>query len=269
MLRRSLPAMSSLHLIEHSLNLRIPQYCCFDHTQSEELDCQDYLFALQKKGIVIINLDSPDNSADIMNKIVAEIGIVHEHDSQGRTIWDVKVGGETGSESLAISHNDSEFLLHTDGAFEEKTPGFFGLYVVRADRCGGGESVIVNAEKLIENLSETTFNLLSTTKFRLRVPLEFHKESDYICETLIDQNLGLRYRHDIIDRAYCSKEELTALAELELQLALPHNMLKLNLKDQQIMLLDNRRYLHARTKIKDRERHLKRIRFNIPNALYV
>jgi hypothetical protein len=89
--------MSSLHLIEHSLNLRIPQYCCFDHTQSEELDCQDYLFALQKKGIVIINLDSPDNSADIMNKIVAEIGIVHEHDSQGRTIWDVKVGGRNGS----------------------------------------------------------------------------------------------------------------------------------------------------------------------------
>jgi alpha-ketoglutarate-dependent taurine dioxygenase len=93
----------------------------------------------------------------------------------------LKLGGETGRESLAISHNDSEFLLHTDGAFEEKTPGFFGLYVVRADRFGGGESVIVNAEKLIENLSETTFNLLSTTKFRLRVPLEFHKELDYIC----------------------------------------------------------------------------------------
>lgn len=260
--------MSSLHLIEHSLDLRIPKYCCFDHVSPETLNCQDYLFALLKKGIVIINLDSPDNSADIMNQIVSEIGIVHEHDSQGRTVWDVKVGGQTGSEKLAISHNDSEFLLHTDGAFEEQTPGFFGLYVVRADRCGGGESVIVNAEKVIENLSDTSFKLLCKTKFRLRVPLEFHKEADYIYETLIDENLSLRYRHDIIDREACTPEQLTALAELELQLALPQNMLKLNLKDQQIMLLDNRRYLHARTKIKDKKRHLKRIRFNIPNALY-
>ena len=259
--------MSSLHLTDYASELRIPQYCCFELNTPRETNLSKYKLALLKKGIVVISLEFSDNAADVMNTIVSEIGIVHEHDSRGRTIWDVKVGGETGNESLAISHSDSEFSLHTDGAFEEETPGFFGLYVVRADRYGGGESVIVSADKLIENLSNETFFLLSNRKFRLRVPAEFQKSADYINETLIDQNHCFRYRHDIIDRSCCSKDEIKALSELELQLSLPQNMLKFNLKERQILLLDNRRYLHARTKIKDKKRHLKRIRFNMPNSL--
>ena len=261
--------MSSLHLIEHALNLRVPQYCTFEITSQVKLNYQHYLHALLKKGMVLITLDFADNAADVMNDIVSQIGTVHEHDAQGRTVWDVRVGGETGKECLAITHSDKEFALHTDGAFEEITPGFIGLYVVTADRFGGGENVLVNTDKLIESLSDETFNLLSTRKFKLHVPQEFRKELDYINGTLIDADHGLRYRHDIIDRLSCEPDELKALSELELQLSLPQNMVKIKLKERQILLLDNRRYLHARTKIEDNKRHLKRIRFNIPRSFNV
>ncbi|ROS05495.1 TfdA family taurine catabolism dioxygenase TauD [Sinobacterium caligoides] len=256
--------MSSLHLMPYATTLRVPQYCRFDIDSAESIDYEPYKYALLKKGIAIINLNFADNAAKIMNDIVNEIGLVHEHDSMGRTVWDVKVGGETGKESLAISHGDQEFSLHNDGAFEKEMPGYFGLYVVRADKFGGGINVLINTDKIIESLSEASFDILSTHKFKLRVPEEFHKDEEFIHAPLIDENHGFRYRHDIIERDCCSQAELEALAELELQLSLPQNMLKVCLQDQQILLLDNRRFLHARTQVKDKKRHLKRIRFNMP-----
>ncbi|AMO56591.1 hypothetical protein GZ77_03725 [Endozoicomonas montiporae] len=256
--------MSSLHLSSHAIPLRAPEYCYFTITKPSHISSEQYKLALLKKGIVIISLGFKDDSATTMERIVSQLGQVHEHDSQGRTVWDVKIGGQTGHEAMAISHSDNEFCLHNDGAFELDMPGYFGLYVVESDKLGGGNNILVCADRVIENLSEKTFRLLSSKKFRLRVPEEFHKNDDFIEATLIDDNHAFRYRHDIIERSSCTAEELEALKELELQLSLPQNMIKVSLEDGQIMLLDNQRYLHARTRIKDKNRHLKRIRFNMP-----
>ena len=255
--------MSSLHLSLHAKHFRAPEYCMFETSNSENLTYDAYRMALIKKGIVLITLNFADITAKVMNNIVLNIGEAHEHDSLGRTVWDVRIGGETGEELLAISHSDKEFSLHNDGAFESKMPGYFGLYVVHADQFGGGINILVSSDRIIENLSDQAFKILSKNNFKIRVPTEFRKEVYYIESSLIDANHYLRYRHDIIDRSFCSQEELEALTELELQLSLPQNMLKVSLNKGQILLLDNRRFLHARTKIKDPKRHLRRIRFNM------
>ncbi|WP_020411349.1 TauD/TfdA family dioxygenase [Microbulbifer variabilis] len=261
--------MSSLHLSSHAIPLRVPDYCCFNLGSNSDYEYESYKIALLKKGIVLIRLGFPDDSAEIMKNIISTIGLIHEHDGRGRTVWDVRIGGETGDEALAISHSDREFNLHNDGAFEQEMPGYFGLHVVRADTLGGGESVLVCADRIIESLSERAFQVLSNKRFRLRVPEEFHKKASFIEATLIDESHGFRYRYDIIERSLCSKDELEALSELELKISLPHNMFRFHLGDNQILLLDNRRYLHTRTKIKDKKRHLKRIRFNMPATLRV
>ncbi|BBM02482.1 TauD/TfdA family dioxygenase [Microbulbifer sp. GL-2] len=261
--------MSSLHFSSHAIPLRIPNYCCFKLDSYSEIEYESYKVALLKKGIVLICLGFSDDSAEIMKDIVNTIGLIHEHDALGRTVWDVKIGGETGEEALAISHSDREFSLHNDGAFEQEMPGYFGLHVVRADTLGGGENILVCADRIVESLTEETFQLLSSRKFKLRVPEEFRKVSNFIEASLIDESHGFRYRYDIIERDLCSPEELEALNELELKISLPHNMFKVHLGNNQILLLDNRRYLHARTRIKDKKRHLKRIRFNMPATLRV
>lgn len=256
--------MSSLYFSSHAMPLRVPSYCCFELGSCSDIEYESYKIALFKKGIALIHLKFSDDSAEVMEDIVNTIGLVHEHDSMGRTVWDVRIGGETGDEALAISHSDREFFLHNDGAFESEMPGYFGLFVVHADMYGGGENILVCADRIIESLSDKTFQVLSSSKFKLRVPEEFRKSSEFIEASLIDESHGFRYRYDIIEREYCSSDELDALRELELKISLPHNMFKVRLNNNQILLLDNRRYLHARTGIKDRKRHLKRIRFNMP-----
>ena len=258
--------MSNLYLSHYAADVRTPGYCHFTIDGKSNINFKLIKLALIQKGLAIIKLSFHDNEAEILQDIVSNIGEAHEHDDKGRIIWDVKVGGQDGMENLAISHSDNEFVFHNDCAFEQKIPDFIGLQAVKADIYGGGHSVLISVDSLIEKLSPQSYQTLLTQKYRILVPLEFKKDINQINATLIDNNNFIRYRKDIIDRTACNQEQLDALDELELKMALPDNMAKLMLNSGEILLLDNRRYLHARTKILDKSRHLKRVRFNMPDV---
>lgn len=225
-----------------------------------------YMQILQKHGMMIITLDFDDHSGQILEKIANLLGNPHVHDSQGRAIWDVKVGGQTGTESLAKSHKLSEFIFHTDCSYEEVIPDYFGLYVVQHDTLGGGKNLIIDGYTLLQHLSTESFDALLNVPIKINVPEEFKKDKEFIMAPIIDQSHNIRYRHELIDFASLTDKQTQAIAELEKLIHSPLLNRSLSLKKRQIVLLDNKRYLHARTLIKDKNRHLKRIRFFAKNV---
>lgn len=100
------------------------------------------------------------------------------------------------------------------------------------------------------------------------MPKEFHKEIDHIVGPLLstDGLQKLRYRRDIIEPL--NEEAAAALDEVERSLEIAGRAdgeVRLLggdvMKDRCIVLLDNAKWLHARSPIKDSHRWLRRIRW--------
>jgi alpha-ketoglutarate-dependent taurine dioxygenase len=258
--------LSSLQMEQLAIQipkLRIPKVCYQILSTNQESDISLYQYILTKYGMLLIQVKGEDDSGTALQNIVAKIGKAHTHDANGTVIWDIIHGGSSGNEELARSHGVDEFQFHTDCAYEEMVPEYFGLYVIRPDIKGGGINLLLSTESIVQKLSDRAFSILVEQPYMFRIPLEFYKGNDFIKAYIIDENLKFRYRRDIIEEHFCNQEQLQALGELDDIILNRNNGYQLFLKKHQILLLDNRRYLHARTRIKDEKRHLKRIRFNM------
>lgn len=205
-------------------------------------------------------------------------GVVHLHDDSGEAssgVWDVRPIMRTPTRSIlspdipvvpsectsltggippdhdhatlpARSHTAEEFPLHTDCCFEEPSPRYMLLYVVR-ESCdsvgvdtdaatnmvatdGDGLTLLVDTSILPHVLSTDTMDVLLNTDFRFRVPLEFRKNNgrSYILGRICryescrsneqsDTQVRLlwRYRSDVVLREHCSKAQVSALHELD------------------------------------------------------
>jgi len=103
--------------------------------------------------------------------------------------------------------------------------------------------------------------------FNLRVPAEFDKGVEGHVGALLDVSKGynkLRYRHDVttpLDRkAKACLEELESVLkehDEELRVVVGSDVMR----DGTVILLDNARWLHARSEIRDQRRHLRRLRW--------
>lgn len=252
--------LNKLH--DNSVNLKAPKICTPSlETAEQPIPYDQYFRTLHDYGFLIVSLEFDDPEARTFARIVNRMGKPHGHDSSGKYMWDIKKGGATGGEALARSHNLKEFVLHTDGSFEDPVPDHFGLFVVEPDKMGGGKNLLIDTLTLIQHLSDKTVEVLQSRPFRIRIPPEFDKGIPYVTKPLLDEDLNIRYRAELIDLEQASVEQLDALEELE---GLAYNTLlnrAVSLKKGQMFFLNNRRFLHARTDIKDPNRHLKRIRF--------
>jgi alpha-ketoglutarate-dependent taurine dioxygenase len=241
--------------------LRLPSQCLFSIGEINDLSYTAYAAALDKSGIIQIDLKFDDRDASIMKVIVEHIGKIDTHDLQGTAIWDVKydrnVDPEKGTRSLTVR----EFSLHTDASFELHPPQYVALYVVAEDRLGGGVSQFVDGQKLLQHLDGEAISILQRESFKFKVPPEFMKHHHFLEAAIIDERGNFRYRQEVILLDNCSPEELQAIAMLESLLQNPNFIQSILLKTGTIVIFDNGRFLHGRTKVKDKNRHLKRIRF--------
>ncbi len=187
------------------------------------------------------------------------------HNAAGDLLWDVKAQA-AAAPGVPRSHTADEFVWHTDASFEEPPPRYFMLQVLHGDRRGGGQQKFLPLSALIEGLSEDDRNVLSSTLYPWKVPLEFQKDSKQkdlpvIFDGEDDCRDNIRYRHECIQQGELSTEQKLALLGLDRVIRSTPSIRHMP-QAGELILVDNWRALHARDNILDPERHLQRVRFN-------
>lgn len=222
----------------------------------DDLKAAECLQALESAGAVILSLAFPDPESRALLALASALGQPHPHSASGEILWDVRPSVASGLGPR--SQTSLPFPLHTDCAFEDPTPRFIGLQVIRRDSKGGGVSLLVDGLQALELLAPGQRQTL-TRDYLFRVPKEFYKGVWQARLPIVHQG-ALRYRREIIDESECSEEQLEALSRFEE--ILTQQARELSLDESSILLLDNRRFLHGRTEVLDPLRHLTRVRFH-------
>ncbi|KAJ7108146.1 hypothetical protein C8R44DRAFT_884912 [Mycena epipterygia] len=240
---------------------------------------KSFAHALQEKGLVVIELGFDDPKSQFMLEIVEAMGCVPDtHSSTQGALWDVTykpsgvISTKTGGTAHSHSHGVGEFAWHTDGSFESRPKRFFGLHVVHPDKLGGGIFRVLPAEDLVAVLRPQSIEALLRTEFDLQVPAEFYKGQASNKGRLLElepttRHYMLRFRRDILaDPPSADPAANAAVEELKLLLDSPDAMgwrfPDDVFKENVVLLMDNARFLHMRTEIRDKRRLLRRVRFH-------
>lgn len=231
-------------------------------TVTDRLECDRYKSILHDTGFLHLALSMPDSDGTTMRSIVEQIGKVAVHDKNGTAMWDVhydvSVDQEVGTRSLT----NKEFPMHTDGSFEEPPPDYVALYCVQHDQLGGGETLFINSSDVFNSLSSEARKTLQTHPYRMRVPAEFFKGQDISEVVILREDGRFRFRHEIM---LLDDEPLPAVqAANELETIINEKCMprRINLKRGELIIFDNGRFFHGRTKIEDERRHLLRMWFH-------
>ena len=238
-----------------------------------------YTQAIREHGICGIEMGWPDPDSQFVLDVVNKMGCKPDtHSSTQGALWDVKYKPEgvhsegTGKKAVSISHSMGEFAWHTDGAFEENPTRFFGFHIIRPDKQGGGVFRVLKAEDLTRLLSPEAVDVLSSHEFDFKVPPEFFKGKSTVKGKLLDVDAAtgrayVRFRKDILhDPPSADAQANAAVKELNDHLDAPEgvgeHVPEYVFKENTVLLMDNARYLHSRTDIKDPKRWLRRVRFH-------
>lgn len=241
--------------------------------------------ALQRFGVAIVDLQFQDPHSVYLHHLVQSLCKHHNHgppithSSTEGWFWDVRPKPEK-TVNQARSESMFNFPWHTDCSFESAPPQFFALHVLHADRNGGGTFSALSTSDVMAKLTPNVRQCLTRPEFQITVPPEFAKGVDSIignlaCQSVKDRHgrlmMRFRYRADITQPLSNQAEE--ALRELNAVLTpspggagadIDHIKMDLTpqiLPDNSIVLMDNGRWMHARNEVKDKRRHLRRIRW--------
>lgn len=237
---------------------------------------------LKDSGVLKISLDFDDDECKYLQKLILRLhkshshGLPISHSSSRGWLWDVRSTAAALAKpntGQARSETMRNFPWHTDCSYELAPPRYFALQVLREDQCGGGTLSILSSARLMSFLSSQTRLALTQPEFRIAVPPEFikHENETHIVGriALFDETTSavhLRLRSDIIEPMTMRAE--SALGDLQKVLAsneINANMVDLTpdiLPRGSIVLMDNRRWLHARNVVRDPSRHLRRVRWD-------
>lgn len=284
------------HLATHSA-LTVPALTAPDPGHAAQADhLQAVASHLQTSGILKITLSFPDPDSDYLKQLLLGLHrhqghqLPISHSASSGWFWDVRPNAANnsdvnGSSDAAIdtshkarSETMEDFPWHTDCSYEDPPPRFFALQVLQHDRHGGGTLSIMNVSRLSALLTHETRAALARPEYEIGVPPEFTKDAGRrsIVGSLFAQDTTagattMRFRGDILapltDGASTALQELTrALSRAETAGA-THDTTTLHLTAQDmptgtVLLVDNRRWLHARNHVRDPDRHLRRVRWD-------
>jgi len=167
--------------------------------------------------------------------------------------------------------------MHNDGVYRRDPPRYFTLYSVNSDKLGGGQSKLVHGDAIVKRLQEMTggddiLNQLKDPIWDVKVPKESMKNNSdgYVLNKTVLKTIDIKHhqfshnlwsfrREIMVPRSQKQTQALNVLEEL---LESPNNQYVGTLPDGFMLIMDNARWFHGRDKIMDKERLLKRIRFN-------
>ncbi len=240
---------------------------------------------LRQDGILKISLGFPDPDSRYLEQLVLSL---HEHHGHRLPIthsasrgwfWDVWPSIDTPFQTpqhQARSETMEAFPWHTDCSYEELPPRYFALHVLQHDRFGGGTLSLMSVPGLSQLLSQSTRTSLMRKDYGIRIPLEFIKEPQKrdIIGSILTAHHGaqhsscmMRFRRDLVvpltERASRALQDVdTSLKNAKTQAKSTLHLTSRDLSAGSILLVDNRRWLHARSNIKDPKRHLRRVRWD-------
>lgn len=288
------------HLATHS-PLAVPALTAPEPGHAAQADhLQAVASHLQTSGILKVTLSVADPNSDYLKELLLGLHrhqghqLPISHSASSGWFWDVRPNAANNdvSSSSSSSHTATaidtshkarsetmeDFPWHTDCSYEDPPPRFFALQVLQHDRRGGGTLSIMNVSRLSALLSRETRAALARPEFEIGVPPEFTKDAGRrsIVGSLFAHDTAarattMRFRGDILapltDSASTALQELTrALSRAEAADA-THDTTTLHLAAQDmptgtVLLVDNRRWLHARNHVRDPDRHLRRVRWD-------
>ncbi|XWX02271.1 hypothetical protein V2A60_010306 [Cordyceps javanica] len=238
---------------------------------------------LERDGILKITLGFRDDGSEYLEQLIRSLHANHNHRlpiSHSATrgwFWDVRpsLSNFQTANHQARSETMEEFPWHTDCSYEYPPPRFFALQVLQPDRYGGGTLSVMSAARLGEHLDAATLAALMRDEFRIAIPTEFVKDPAAQAwirgRLLVADARGrpalIRFREDIVTPI----GPAAAAALRRLKVALQHlaaradstlHLTAADLPAGSIILIDNRRWLHARNEVTDPERHLRRVRWD-------
>lgn len=237
---------------------------------------------LRKTGLLKVTLQFPDAESQYLDQLISSLHRNHghrlpiRHSARRGSFWDVRPSTTSfqARNYQARSETMNEFPWHTDCSYEDQPSRYFALHVLQHDRYGGGTLSLMNVKSLGEHLSPTTLASLARPEYQIKVPPEFVKRPDQqsILGSIMVANyergeLLMRFREDIMSaqtsRASCALEELKkALRDDSVQSSSVLHLSAQQLPKGSVILIDNCRWLHARNRISDPERHLRRVRWD-------
>jgi alpha-ketoglutarate-dependent taurine dioxygenase len=226
----------------------------------DKCDIADVRRSLEEQGLALVEAQPGDAEGRELRRIVGQLGTAEQHDRLGRVVWHIRYDALAAARGATPSLTMEPLPFHTDGAFEDPSPRYLAQYVVREDRFGGGETLLVEVASVLDRLSVETLGVLRSTAFRFYAPAEYNKGVPYRDAPILFGDGLMRYRREIIDEDVC-REAVSALDELDAAIGAVEP-LRLRLQSGTVLLLDNARFLHARTEVRDPERHLLRMRFS-------
>jgi hypothetical protein len=237
---------------------------------------------LQNHGILKIGLKFSDPDSDYLKELVLGLHKHHghqlpiSHSASRGWFWDVRPNSTVfqTANHQARSETMEEFPWHTDCSYEDLPPRYFALHVLQEDRFGGGTLSAMNIQRLSLSLSPSTRASLTEREYSITIPPEFIKDprKQNIIGSLMaidgqGQQSILRFRRDLVtaltERAAKALHELdAAVQDVNAQSQSTVHLTAKDFPAGTIILMDNRRWLHARHNIKDPERHLRRVRWD-------
>jgi alpha-ketoglutarate-dependent taurine dioxygenase len=236
---------------------------------------------LQDQGILKVTLGFSDPESKYLEHLISSLASQNHghrlpisHSASRGWFWDVRPAQSNfqTENHQARSETMDEFPWHTDCSYEDPTPRFFALQVLRHDHFGGGTLSVTSVARLLDGLSESTIEALQRDEFKIQIPKEFVKSPEQSCiiGKLLSYNHGqttMRFRQDILspltDKAHSALHELNnALKTVRASETATMHLTASDLPTGSVILIDNFRWLHARNHVKDPERHLRRVRWD-------
>lgn len=211
--------------------------------------------ALKSHGLAVLHLPSADPTSSRLLALAGALGSPLPHSSSHGMLWNVS----PSKASSARSHGSEVFPWHTDCSFEASPPRYFGLHVVRPDRFHGGELRLLRVDDLLARLSSDTVTALRQPNFEFAVPSEFDKGRGATRGAVLTREGKLRWRRDIMRGT--TPEAEAALEEVDAVLATLEGHAFGDMRPGVILLIDNARWLHARSRVRDMNRLLRRVRW--------
>ncbi|KAL2152798.1 hypothetical protein VTH82DRAFT_3953 [Thermothelomyces myriococcoides] len=234
---------------------------------------------LEREGMVKLSLGFPDDESRYLHGLIVGLNRFHghglpvDHSATRGWFWDIRPSATQFQSNgcQARSETMREFPWHTDCSYEDRPPRYFALQVIQPDRCGGGVFSALAARHIVHILSPAARDALRRPDFSIAVPPEFMRSSNrtHVVGSILSSvspEASIRFREDIVTPL--SEAAAKAMDELKKALRSPEarrqtlHLTPEMLPRGSVLLLDNRRWLHARNEVRDPARHLRRVRWD-------